>query len=128
MKHLSIALIALSVAAVAAAAAAIAQTKPAEGPATSSASRRQSGTVGTSPNAAQVPNPEASQVEASPLAPSSPVVTTPLPQGPATAPPGRQAGSEVQPSARTEGGDAGRERARDEAALTPRRAKRHDRN
>jgi hypothetical protein len=116
MKHLSIALIALSVAAVAA--AAIAQTQAPEGPATSSASRRQSGTVGTSPNAAQVPNPEASQGVASPLAPSSPVVTTPLPQGPPTAPQGRQAGSEVQPSARTERG----------AATMPQLAKRHDRN
>ncbi|ALV07003.1 hypothetical protein [Roseateles depolymerans] len=69
MKHLSTAALALSVAVVAA--AAIAQTRPPESPASQTPSRRQSGTVGTSPDAAPTPNAAASQgSQATQVAPS----------------------------------------------------------
>jgi hypothetical protein len=88
MKHLSTAALAMSVAVVAA--AAIAQTRPPEPAAAATAStdmaatqappsRRQSGTVGASPDAAPTPNPQASQVDTSPLPTRTPAASAPLP-------------------------------------------------
>lgn len=128
MKHLSTVAIGVSVAVVAA--AAIAQTKPPETPATSTNSRKQSGTVGASPDAAPVANPQASQVEAaepSALVPSpAPSATVlPAPAEQRTAPAERRrsqapAVAPAEPATTDAGGD--------EHHPAPRLAKRPDRN
>ncbi|SEL89089.1 DNA segregation ATPase FtsK/SpoIIIE, S-DNA-T family [Roseateles sp. YR242] len=99
MKHLSTTAIGLSVAVVAA--AAIAQTKPPETPTTSNASRKQSGTVGTSPDAAPVANPASHTQPAEPAAVTSPAAQTPA-QAPALTPAPATTGTEHQaPAARS---------------------------